>query len=100
MLVNPRCVLQDVESLRREVSRWESQGQQRERRLAELERDLLEKSSKVETLRRQLDEATWQLEESRRRQEETEQKLALQLQECEDELARQAAAPPKVKVRQ
>ncbi|XP_026234913.1 kinesin-like protein KIFC3 isoform X3 [Anabas testudineus] len=88
---------QDVESLRREVSRWESQARQRERRLAELERELLEKSSRVETLQRQLDDSTRQLEESRRRQEETEQKLALRLQECEAELARQAAAPPKVK---
>uniref|UniRef100_A0A7N6BQH7 Kinesin-like protein n=1 Tax=Anabas testudineus TaxID=64144 RepID=A0A7N6BQH7_ANATE len=49
VFLNPDCVLQDVESLRREV------------------------------------------------QEETEQKLALRLQECEAELARQAAAPPKVK---
>ncbi|XP_041804915.1 kinesin-like protein KIFC3 isoform X3 [Chelmon rostratus] len=88
---------QDVESLRREVSRWESQARQRERRLAELERELLEKTSRVESLQRQLDESTRQLEESRRRQGETEQKLARRLQECEEELARQAAAPPRVK---
>ncbi|XP_059204648.1 kinesin-like protein KIFC3 isoform X2 [Centropristis striata] len=95
---------QDAESLRREVSRWESQARQRERRLAELERELLEKTSRVESLRRQLDESTRQLddgrrqlEESRRRQGDHEQKLTLRLQECEDELARQAAAPPKVK---
>lgn len=80
------------------MSRWESQARQREQRLAELERELLEKSSRVETLHQQLDESTRQLEESRRRQEETEQKLALRLQECEEELARQTAAPPKVKV--
>lgn len=98
--------LQDVESLRREVSRWESQARQRERRLAELERELMEKTSRAESLRRQLDEATWQLdegrrqlEETRRRQGEMEQKLTLRLQECENELARQAATPPRVKVR-
>ncbi|XP_044059991.1 kinesin-like protein KIFC3 isoform X2 [Siniperca chuatsi] len=95
---------QDAESLRREVSRWESQARQRERRLAELERELLEKTSRVESLRRQLDESTRQLddgrrqlEESRRRQAEAEQKLTLRLQECEEELARQAATPPRVK---
>ncbi|XP_067348052.1 kinesin-like protein KIFC3 isoform X4 [Channa argus] len=88
---------QDAESLRREVSRWESQARQREWRLAELERELLEKSSRVEALQQQLDESTRQLEESRRRQEETEKKLALRLQECEEELARQAATPPRVK---
>ncbi|XP_071346046.1 kinesin-like protein KIFC3 isoform X3 [Trachinotus anak] len=88
---------QDAEALRREVSRWESQAWQRERRLAELERELLEKSSRVETLHRQLDNSTRQLEESQRRQEEAEQKLTLRLQECEEELAKQAAAPPRVK---
>lgn len=95
---------QDVESLRKEVSRWENQARQRERRLAELERELLEKTSRVESLHRQLDESTRQLndsrrqlEESRRRQGETEQKLNLRLQECEEELARQAATPPRVK---
>uniref|UniRef100_A0A3B4TUN9 Kinesin-like protein KIFC3 n=2 Tax=Seriola dumerili TaxID=41447 RepID=A0A3B4TUN9_SERDU len=95
---------QDAESLRREVSRWESQARQRERRLAELERELLEKSSRVETLHRQLDDSTRQLddgrrqlEEARRRKGEAEQTLSLRLQECEEELARQAAAPPRVK---
>ncbi|TDH17512.1 hypothetical protein EPR50_G00009820 [Perca flavescens] len=88
---------QDAESLRREVSRWESQARQRERRLAELERELLEKSSRAEGLRRQLDEATRQLDESRRRHGEAEQRLSLRLQQCEDELARQAAAPARVK---
>ncbi|KAI3377441.1 hypothetical protein L3Q82_008420, partial [Scortum barcoo] len=90
---------QDAESLQREVSRWESQARQRERRLAELERELLEKTSRVESLRRQLDEGQRQLEESRRRQGEEEQKLTLRLHECEEELAKQAATPPKVKVR-
>uniref|UniRef100_A0A3B4XJX3 Kinesin-like protein n=1 Tax=Seriola lalandi dorsalis TaxID=1841481 RepID=A0A3B4XJX3_SERLL len=69
----------------------QSQARQRERRLAELERELLEKSSRVETLHRQ------QLEEARRRKGEAEQTLSLRLQECEEELARQAAAPPRVK---
>ena len=88
------------------MSRWESQARQRERRLAELERELLEKTSRVESLNRQLDESTRQLddgqrqlEESRRRQGDAEQKLTLRLQECEEELARQAATPTRVKVR-
>lgn len=88
------------------MSRWESQARQRERRLADLERELLEKSSRMEGLQRQLDESTRQLddsrrqlEESRRRQVEAEQKLTLRLQECEEELARKAATPPRVKVR-
>ncbi|XP_042339462.1 kinesin-like protein KIFC3, partial [Plectropomus leopardus] len=95
---------QDAESLRREVSRWESQARQRERRLAELERELLEKTSRVDSLRLQLDESTRQLEdgrrqleESKRRQGDAEHKLSLRLQECEEELARQAATPPRVK---
>lgn len=81
------------------MTRWESQARQRERRLAELERELLEKSSRVETLHRQLDDSTRQLEEAQRQQGEAEQTLNLRLKECEDELARQAAAPPRVKVR-
>lgn len=88
---------QDVESLRREVSRWESQARQRERRLAELEQELLEKSSRVEILHLQLDDSRRQLEESGRRQGEDEQELALRLQECEEELAIQAAEPPRDK---
>lgn len=99
-------MLQDAEALQREVSRWETQARQRERRLAELERELLEKSSRTEALQRQLDDSTRQLddsrrqlEESRRRQGEAEQKLTLRLQECKEELARQAATPPRVKVR-
>ncbi|XP_060923547.1 kinesin-like protein KIFC3 isoform X1 [Limanda limanda] len=88
---------QDAASLRREVSRWENQGRQRERRLAELERELLEKSSRVEALHRQLDDSTRQLEESRQRQDEAERKLAQRLHECEQETARQAAAPSRVK---
>lgn len=92
-------MLQDAEALQREVSRWETQARQRERRLAELERELLEKSSRMEALQRQLDDSRRQLEESRRRQGEAEQKLTLRLQECKEELARQAATPPRVKVR-
>ncbi|XP_029000357.1 kinesin-like protein KIFC3 isoform X3 [Betta splendens] len=79
----------DADFLRRDVSRWENQARQRERRLAELERELLDKSSRVETLDRQLNE-------SMHMQEETEQKLALRLQECEEELVRRAAATPTV----
>ncbi|XP_034414942.1 kinesin-like protein KIFC3 isoform X2 [Cyclopterus lumpus] len=88
---------QDAESLQRQVSRWENQARQRERRLNELERELLEKSSRVESLHRQLDDGHRQLEESKRRQEEAELKLSLRLQEYEEELARQAAMPPRVK---
>ncbi|XP_033989751.1 LOW QUALITY PROTEIN: kinesin-like protein KIFC3 [Trematomus bernacchii] len=103
---SPHCThSQDAESLRREVSRWESQARQRERRLAELERELLEKSSRVESLHRQLEESTRQLEESTRlqeeartRQQDAEQKLCVRLQECEEELSRQAASPPRVQV--
>ncbi|XP_029353340.1 kinesin-like protein KIFC3 [Echeneis naucrates] len=88
---------QEAETLRREVSRWESQARQRERRLAELERELLDKSFRVETLQRQMNDSTWQMEESRRQQGEAERKLTLRLQECEEELARQASVPPRVK---
>ncbi|XP_078139950.1 kinesin-like protein KIFC3 [Centroberyx gerrardi] len=95
---------QDAEALRGEVSRWESQAQQRERRLAELERELLEKAGRAESLRRQLEESTRrladsqrQLDESRRQQGEAEHELGLRLRECEEELARQAAAPSPVK---
>ncbi|KAF3832083.1 hypothetical protein F7725_025748 [Dissostichus mawsoni] len=92
---SPHCThSQDAESLRREVSRWESQARQRERRLAELERDLLEKSSRVESLHRQLEESTRQLEESTRlqeeartRQQEAEQKLSIMVYEGEMERA-------------
>lgn len=91
--------VQEAELLQREVSCWESQARQRERRLAELEQELLEKSSRVEALRRQLDDATRQLEEARWRQGEAEQRLTLRVQQCEEELARQVATPPRVKVR-
>uniref|UniRef100_A0A665TFJ8 Kinesin-like protein n=1 Tax=Echeneis naucrates TaxID=173247 RepID=A0A665TFJ8_ECHNA len=37
------------------------------------------------------------MEESRRQQGEAERKLTLRLQECEEELARQASVPPRVK---
>ncbi|KAI4798801.1 hypothetical protein KUCAC02_020486 [Chaenocephalus aceratus] len=96
---SPHCThSQDAESLRREVSRWESQARQRERRLAELERDLLEKSSRVESLHRQLEDSTRLQEEAGTRQREAEQKLCVRLQECEEELSRQAASPPRVQV--
>ncbi|XP_071402957.1 kinesin-like protein KIFC3, partial [Centroberyx affinis] len=95
---------QDAEALRGEVSRWESQARQRERRLAELERELLEKAGRAESLRRQLEESSRrladsqrQLDESRRQQGEAERALGLRLRECEEELARQAAAPSPVK---
>ncbi|XP_069031150.1 kinesin-like protein KIFC3 isoform X2 [Embiotoca jacksoni] len=82
---------------------YSQDGQQRERRLAELQRELQETSSLLETLNRQLDESKRQLdatrrqlEEARWRQSEAEQKLTLRLHECEEELARQAATPPRV----
>ncbi|XP_054863014.1 kinesin-like protein KIFC3 isoform X6 [Amphiprion ocellaris] len=91
---------QDADALRREVTRWENQARQRERRLAELEKELLEKSSRVEDLQQQLEETTRQLEETTRqldeagrRQLENQQNLSLRLQECEEQLARQAATP-------
>uniref|UniRef100_A0A3Q2E4C1 Kinesin-like protein n=1 Tax=Cyprinodon variegatus TaxID=28743 RepID=A0A3Q2E4C1_CYPVA len=85
-------VLQEVEALRKEVSRWESRAQQREQRLAEVEEELKEKSCRLEALQQQLDE-------SRRRRTDSERQLHLRLQECEDELVRRAAAPSRVKVR-
>nr|XP_057944377.1 kinesin-like protein KIFC3 isoform X2 [Doryrhamphus excisus] len=48
---------QDAEALRREVSRHENQARQRERHLAELERELLEKTAKVDVLQRQVDQS-------------------------------------------
>uniref|UniRef100_A0A3B4B866 Kinesin-like protein n=1 Tax=Periophthalmus magnuspinnatus TaxID=409849 RepID=A0A3B4B866_9GOBI len=53
------------------------------------QRDLQEKSQKVETLHRELDQTTRQLQESERSQTEAEHKLSLRIQECEDELHRQ-----------
>ncbi|KAM8888631.1 kinesin-like protein KIFC3 isoform 3-T3 [Synchiropus picturatus] len=88
---------QDVESLRREVSRCENLAWNRERRLVELERELMEKTSKVEMLQRQLEDSGRQLDETKRRQTEVEEKLAGRLQECEEELARQVTTPPRVK---
>ena len=99
------CV-QDAEVLRGEVSRWESQARQREMRLAGLEKDLLEKTYRVETLHRHLEESNRQLgetkrqlDESKRQRGEVEQWLELRLNDCEEELARQSAMPPLVKVR-
>ncbi|XP_023188658.1 kinesin-like protein KIFC3 isoform X5 [Xiphophorus maculatus] len=82
---------QEAEALRREAASWESRARQREQRLAELQQELQESSCRVEALQLQLDD-------SRRRRSDGEQKLHLRLQECEEELARQAAAPPRVKV--
>uniref|UniRef100_A0AAV2LUK3 Kinesin-like protein KIFC3 n=1 Tax=Knipowitschia caucasica TaxID=637954 RepID=A0AAV2LUK3_KNICA len=88
---------QNADFLQREVSRWESQAQQRERRLAELERDLQEKSLKVETLHRELDQTSRKLQQSERTQTQAERQLSLRIQECEEELHRQATAPPRVR---
>lgn len=94
----PNCPhSQNAESLQREVSRWENQARQRERRLAELEKEVQDKSSKVESLHRELDQASRQLQESSRSQSEAESRLSRRIQECEEELSRQAAAPPRVK---
>ncbi|XP_008400300.1 kinesin-like protein KIFC3 isoform X3 [Poecilia reticulata] len=82
---------QEAEALRREAASWESRARQREQRLAELQQQLQESSCRAEALQLQLDD-------SRRRRSEGEQKLHLRLQECEEELAMQAAAPPRVKV--
>uniref|UniRef100_A0A3P9L0E1 Kinesin-like protein n=1 Tax=Oryzias latipes TaxID=8090 RepID=A0A3P9L0E1_ORYLA len=82
---------QEAEGLRREVSRWESQA-----RLVELEKELLEKSSRVEVLQRQLEDSRRQADEWRSRQVEAEQKLRLCLQEREEGLVRQETAPPRV----
>uniref|UniRef100_A0A3P9NTU7 Kinesin-like protein KIFC3 n=1 Tax=Poecilia reticulata TaxID=8081 RepID=A0A3P9NTU7_POERE len=87
----PACALQEAEALRREAASWESRARQREQRLAELQQQLQESSCRAEALQLQLDD-------SRRRRSEGEQKLHLRLQECEEELAMQAAAPPRVKV--
>ncbi|XP_045064586.1 kinesin-like protein KIFC3 isoform X8 [Coregonus clupeaformis] len=95
---------QDAEALRGEVSRWESQARPRERRLAELEQQVLEKAGRVETLSRQLEESKRhagemqrQLEESKCQQGEVEQQLSVRLRDCEEELARQATQPHQVK---
>ncbi|XP_043959346.1 kinesin-like protein KIFC3 isoform X2 [Gambusia affinis] len=82
---------QEVAVLRREATSWENRARQREQRLAELQQELQESSCRAEALQLQLDD-------SRRRRSEGEQKLHLRLQECEEELARQAVAPPRVKV--
>ncbi|XP_062327883.1 kinesin-like protein KIFC3 isoform X4 [Osmerus eperlanus] len=98
----PSC--QDAEVMRGEVSQWESQARQREMRLAELEKDLLEKTYRVETLHRHLEESNCQLGEtqrqlgeSKRQRGEVEQRLKLRLKDSEEELARESAMPPQVK---
>ena len=90
---------QDAEALRGEVSRWEGQARQRERRLAEVERELLQSHAQRAELQTALEEGHAQLDESQRWRGDAEQRLGLRLQECEEELARQAAAPAPVKVR-
>ncbi|XP_059926859.1 kinesin-like protein KIFC3 isoform X4 [Gadus macrocephalus] len=99
--VSPACPAcphgQDAEALRGEVSRWEGQARQRERRLAEVERELLQSHAQRAELQAALEEGHSQLDESRRRRGDAEQRLGLRLQECEEELARQAAAPAPVK---
>ncbi|KAG7245638.1 hypothetical protein CRUP_001158, partial [Coryphaenoides rupestris] len=94
----------DAEALRSEVSRWESQARQRERRLADVEQELLETAAqrealqaRLEELSQQLGESHQQLDESRRQRGEAEESLGLRLRECEEELARQAATPVPVK---
>lgn len=72
--------LQEAHSLRREVLHWEQQ-------LAQLQREVAEKGSSLESLHQQLEEAR------RRRRRQAEQKLP------EEELAKHAATPPRVKVR-
>uniref|UniRef100_A0A673Y5P9 Kinesin-like protein n=1 Tax=Salmo trutta TaxID=8032 RepID=A0A673Y5P9_SALTR len=95
---------QDADALREAVSCWESQARPRQKRLAELEQQVLEKASRVETLSRQLEESKrhagemqGQLEESKCQQGEVEQQLSVRLRDCEEELARQAARPHQVK---
>ncbi|CAB1339672.1 unnamed protein product [Coregonus sp. 'balchen'] len=82
----------------------QSQARPRERRLAELEQQVLEKAGRVETLSRQLEESKRhagemqrQLEESKCQQGEVEQQLSVRLRDCEEELARQATQPHQVK---
>ncbi|XP_070411174.1 kinesin-like protein KIFC3 isoform X6 [Nothobranchius furzeri] len=81
---------QEVEVLRREMSYQENRAQLREQHLAEVEQELRKETCRVEGLQEHLDE-------SRRRQREVEHKLRLQLQDCEEQLAKQAAAPPRVR---
>lgn len=76
--------LQEAESLRREMFHWERQARQREQQLAELEKEVVEKSASLESLHRQL-------EETRRRQAE--------LKLTGGELTRHVATPPRAKVR-
>lgn len=65
---------------------WQRQARQREQQLAELEKEMVEKSSSLESLHRQLHGATQQLEETRKRQ-------------AEGELSRHVVTPPRAKVR-
>uniref|UniRef100_A0A674NV29 Kinesin-like protein n=1 Tax=Takifugu rubripes TaxID=31033 RepID=A0A674NV29_TAKRU len=80
---------QEVETLRREMFHWERQARQREQQLAELEKEVVEKSSSLESLHRQLHGTTQQLEETRKRQAE--------LKLTEGELSRHLVTPPRAK---
>lgn len=77
---------QEVETLRREMFHWERQARQREQQLAELGKEMAEKSSSLESLPLQLHGTTQQLEEARKRQ-------------AEGELNRHVVTPPRAKVR-
>ncbi|TNM90554.1 hypothetical protein fugu_002843 [Takifugu bimaculatus] len=68
---------------------WERQARQREQQLAELEKEVVEKSSSLESLHRQLHGTTQQLEETRKRQAE--------LKLTEGELSRHLVTPPRAK---
>lgn len=91
MLVKVVLDLQEVETLRREMFHWERQARQREQQLAELEKEVVEKSSCLESLHRQLHGTTQQLEETRKRQAD--------LKLTEGEVNRHALTPPRAKVR-
>ncbi|XP_066541629.1 kinesin-like protein KIFC3 isoform X2 [Hoplias malabaricus] len=95
---------QDVEVLRLKLSHCEETCHERERRLAELELQLQEKTSLVVQLQQQLEAASLrrqeiqqQLEEASQRRAESEERLSARLRDAEEALSRQATAPPQVK---
>lgn len=79
----PGSSLQEAESLRREMLHWEVQARQREQQLAQLEQEVLDKSSSLRSLHQQLDETRWRQAEQ---------------QPPEAELPKHEATPPRVKV--
>ncbi|XP_008308086.1 kinesin-like protein KIFC3 isoform X3 [Cynoglossus semilaevis] len=87
---------QDAEKMRRELLHSKSQSQQRERSLADLEQDMPRKSPRVDSLMWQLHDSTHQQEDYGQWQGEAEHKPTLRSKQCEQELARQGAAPPRV----